>query len=385
MDRRRSWWTWIVLAEMSMALAACTFDESGIGGSVEDGGISDDMSDAATDAASDEDADAMHTPDAGYDVSDGSVPDADPTSDRDDDGIPDNQDNCPMIANNDQLDEDNDGVGDKCDNCFRDKNTNQYDEDSDGVGDVCDNCFGIPNRDQEDNGETAVDGKADGIGDACDPRPAEGGDKVLYQDGFNVPANAPPEGWTEVANGTWEIANGSLHQTNPSNGDMAVAMLLRSKIGDLTAMAVETKMSVPSIGGSDNQFEFGVVARYYSLNGLGLACVLQRPSSGADRLRIDALGRSDVWTGSGDVTISPTTHYRLTLGIHERVYRCRALDLSDNSATESFETTSMGTIPTQGQVGLRTKRIQASFSYIVVYELGGPIPPTDDGQEPPMQ
>jgi thrombospondin type 3 repeat protein len=37
--------------------------------------------------------------------------------DSDGDGIPDNVDNCPSIANPDQADRDGDGVGDACDNC----------------------------------------------------------------------------------------------------------------------------------------------------------------------------------------------------------------------------------------------------------------------------
>ena len=58
--------------------------------------------------------------------------------DKDSDGIPDNEDNCPDNYNPNQEDEDEDGLGDVCDNCPDDYNPNQLDTDGDGTGDVCD-------------------------------------------------------------------------------------------------------------------------------------------------------------------------------------------------------------------------------------------------------
>ena len=109
--------------------------------------------------------------------------------DTDDDGDGDNDgsDNCPLIANADQLDTDSDGTGDACDtdddgdgdndgsdNCPLVSNANQLDTDSDGTGDACDtdddgdgdndgsdNCPLIANSDQ-------LDTDSDGTGDACD-------------------------------------------------------------------------------------------------------------------------------------------------------------------------------------------------------------------------
>ena len=107
--------------------------------------------------------------------------------DRDGDGIPNDQDNCPDAPNADQLDHDQDGQGDVCDtdddndgvldpfdNCPFVANPDQKDTDGNGVGDACDgdrdgdgipndadNCPDVPNADQAD-----LDG--DKLGDACD-------------------------------------------------------------------------------------------------------------------------------------------------------------------------------------------------------------------------
>ncbi len=81
-------------------------------------------------------------------------------ADTDADGIPDDIDNCPLVANEFQEDADGDLIGDVCDECT--------DTDGDGYGDpgyaanTCDvdNCPDTPNPGQEDS-------DSDGIGDVC--------------------------------------------------------------------------------------------------------------------------------------------------------------------------------------------------------------------------
>ena len=80
--------------------------------------------------------------------------------DTDDDGVTDENDNCPTVYNPLQEDLDGDLVGDACDNCPTDENFDQLDGDLDGVGDVCDNCPTVENPGQADYNE-------DGLGDAC--------------------------------------------------------------------------------------------------------------------------------------------------------------------------------------------------------------------------
>ncbi len=122
--------------------------------------------------------------------------------DTDMDGIPDDIDNCPMIANNSQKDSDEDGIGDACEDdtdgdgipdeldCGPLDSTNvlmigavcddgdsltindivnanctcigSLDSDQDGIINSEDNCPNTPNANQ-------LDSDGDGIGDVCDP------------------------------------------------------------------------------------------------------------------------------------------------------------------------------------------------------------------------
>jgi len=61
--------------------------------------------------------------------------------DTDGDGIPDDEDNCPLDWNPDQADSDGDGVADACDNCPYWQNADQADSDGDGIGDACEGTW----------------------------------------------------------------------------------------------------------------------------------------------------------------------------------------------------------------------------------------------------
>ncbi|MCP4527453.1 MAG: DUF11 domain-containing protein [Aestuariibacter sp.] len=64
--------------------------------------------------------------------------------DTDQDGIPDDQDNCPNKSNRDQLNSDKDKLGDACDNCPNTTNPDQVDTDGDGTGDACKTTPPVP-------------------------------------------------------------------------------------------------------------------------------------------------------------------------------------------------------------------------------------------------
>ncbi len=93
--------------------------------------------------------------------------------DRDGDGILTAQDNCPMVANPQQENGDGDAWGDACDNCPSFASDDLSDSDADNIGDVCDDDWdndGITN--DQDNCPHTVntqdDTDGDGVGDACD-------------------------------------------------------------------------------------------------------------------------------------------------------------------------------------------------------------------------
>ena len=111
-----------------------------------------------------------------------------PPTDLDEDGIFDNEDNCPSIPNPDQANMDGDLNGDVCDpdldgdfivngsdNCPESYNPTQSDMDNDGVGNPCDpDTDGDGLQNSEDNcpqseNPSQDDFDQDGIGDPCDP------------------------------------------------------------------------------------------------------------------------------------------------------------------------------------------------------------------------
>jgi hypothetical protein len=142
-------------------VSACSFR-------VNPAGAGSGSSDAGTDGATDAAIDAV----------------LDAPGDMDSDGVPDNLDNCPTLANADQRD-----------------------HDTDGRGDVCDLCPHIA-----EPADTDTDG--DGVGDACDPRPTTAGDRRALWVGF-YDAN-DIAGWT--GNTVWTVSLGRLTGGDPTVG-----------------------------------------------------------------------------------------------------------------------------------------------------------------------
>lgn len=85
--------------------------------------------------------------------------------DEDNDNLCESEDNCPLVANPDQLDLDMDGIGDACDNCIDVSNPDQVDDDGDGIGDLCDDLICAPD---------GLEDMCDGLDNDCDAVTDEG-------------------------------------------------------------------------------------------------------------------------------------------------------------------------------------------------------------------
>jgi hypothetical protein len=157
----------------------------------------------------------------GLKVTAGSGPCADLGGDTDGDGVCNDDDNCPSMANADQADNDNDGIGNVCDPTPNGPCADLGgDTDGDGVCNDVDNCPSIANADQADNDN-------DGIGNVCDPTPNGpcadlGGDTDgdgVCDDVDNCPSIANADQADSDNNGIGDVCETSLCANSGGDSD----------------------------------------------------------------------------------------------------------------------------------------------------------------------
>jgi len=113
--------------------------------------------------------------------------------DRDDDTRLNKDDNCPLVANQDQANTDLDAVGNACDNCPLVSNSNQLDTDTDGIGDACDaddDNDGLSDSLEQAAGSSSILLDTDGDGLTDFEEVAWDGDPDTYTAGADLNPNA---------------------------------------------------------------------------------------------------------------------------------------------------------------------------------------------------
>ena len=136
--------------------------------------------------------------------------------DDDNDTISDGVDNCPFVHNAGQEDEDRDGIGDLCDNCAEIANSTQEDLDEDGIGDDCDA--------DSDNDSICDPGKSD---PSCTDS-----DNCLFVYNPHQEDTYPPQG-----NGTGDICDCEGDFNCDGSVDATDSALLRKHILQSTLLA----------------------------------------------------------------------------------------------------------------------------------------------------
>jgi hypothetical protein len=231
-----------------------------------------------------------------------------------------------------------------------------HDEDGDGVVDECDNCPSIANANQSDVGEINAGQTADGVGDACDPRPAAGGDGIFLFDGMNF-TTLPPE-WTDVGGGMWAASGTNLTPTGTSTGQ-ELKRSFPSPLGNYLAETAFTFLALSSNGSASIPFRTDA-----SRNGWG--CGIGIGSSGGNIFLTQVTGGTGETTPTSMPIADPMVgnRYRLLAGGYNSSLYC----MTTGARVDRTGTT------TNGETGIRASGTRPTFEYLLVYSLGGTIP-----------
>jgi hypothetical protein len=232
-----------------------------------------------------------------------------------------------------------------------------HDEDSDGVLDECDNCPTIANNNQANVGEVNAGVAADGVGDACDPRPAAAGESIFLFDAMNY--TTLPSTWTVVA-GTWAANGESITQTATGAG-LQLDRSFPSIIGDYVVETAFTfnSLTMPNSSGS---LPFRQSAAH---DGWGCAVSALAPGS---------IFLAQVTGGTGETTPPTTPIPQPTVGPRYRLLAGGFGDTLYCMLGTSHRMSRTSSVSPSGFAGLRTSTSTATFEYLLVYLIGGTIP-----------
>jgi hypothetical protein len=235
--------------------------------------------------------------------------------------------------------------------------TTMHDEDGDGVVDSCDNCPSVANANQSDTGEQNAGGVADGVGDACDPRPAAGGDSILLFDPFT---SGQIGGDWQVNGGTWQAGADTIAETATGNAQE----LDRVSFANINDYLVETQVTLDALPTTDSRAT--LVSRMTTSSHNGWGCAVMQNVLIFSQIANGEAGESN----PPSVSIpAPTvgSRYRIQTGGYGTNLYCRLPDSGHDVPRTS------STYPS-GVPGLRSYAAATTFEYLLVYRLGGALP-----------
>lgn len=208
--------------------------------------------------------------------------------DRDGDGVPDMTDNCPDVANAEQLNEDGDPFGDACDLCPQIAETTQ------------------------------LDGDGDHIGDACDPDPMAPSSVWLFE-GFHtgLPTWARTVNWTAVGDKLRVTAAGNT-QTDGDN----IVPPLTGPGGALDNFTVTVSILIEQTMGTNGNHSIGIEV-FDETAAKGVDCMLQLdPTANPARgfWLVDDFSAND--SKSAPLNWTTNTVYRIALTRRGGTYTC---------------------------------------------------------------
>jgi hypothetical protein len=255
------------------------------------------------------------------------IVDAVPIADVDADGVPDQDDNCPTIAN-----------------------PNQRNHDADARGDVCDVCPHIADDGADQDGDL--------VGDLCDPNPSNNRERPVLFEGFydGIPATWVPNGplttvpgGLRVDLGLSERANLSAPNTPP---DMAVLVGSVTPLAEVGPDSRGIGIAMPQTSGTDG--------------GLGVACELAFAVNGTTPgLVIVNIGQGS-FANSVAYPFVMGQPYRLTLVRRNNEFRCTAEGNGGPPVTITANIN--GQIPAQPRWGFRAKGMTGTIDYLFYLE-----------------
>lgn len=267
---------------------------------------------------------------------------------------------APIASPNDR---DTDGVSDDLDNCPDVANASQGDEDSDTAGNACDNCPHIANPGQANVGEIDVGLVADGVGDACDPKPTETGQNIALFLPFEDPA--------EIA--AWQVAgsaavfvveNGRLEQ----RGATSLGLLWHDDLG-LTNAWISTEVTYGVIDTTKQFRGVAVMSNFERKTDFGHGAGCGEISDGAFDDGTPFYGM--VRFGGSGFSFLPLAMGAVVEPGHTVTYSVRRVD-GDNyecRATPGTLFTGSATLDTEGTgINLAVWGATASFDYLIAIE-----------------